>query len=54
MGDTLHYTVGETTADGTTLHVTDGAAYKAEWRVTADGKELHGASSPAKVVFKRK
>ncbi|MFH1809718.1 MAG: hypothetical protein ABIJ09_13305 [Pseudomonadota bacterium] len=54
MGDRYTYKVAAETKEGTTLQVTDGAAWHAEWRVTADGKELHGASSPAKVVFRRR
>lgn len=53
-GDQLKYTVVETTPEGTTLDVTDGADWHARWRITPDGQELHGASSPAKVVFRRK
>lgn len=55
-GDEMHrmnYTVSKTTEDGTTLIVT-ADNFRAEWRVSADGKELHGATSPAKIVFRRK
>ncbi len=49
----LTYVVKAKDATGTTLSVSDGAWHQ-EWLVTPDGQELHGASSPAKVVFRRR
>ncbi len=54
MGAHFTYTVTAKTPEGVTLHVVDGQGWQADWRVTADGRELHGASSPAKVVFTRR
>jgi len=55
MGTKMRYTVTRTTEAGTTLKVVNDPpdSWSAEWTVTKDGKELHGASSPAKVVFRR-
>jgi hypothetical protein len=53
MGTRMKYQVGSANADGTTLNVSDESGWSAQWRITSDGKELHGASSPAVVVFRR-
>jgi hypothetical protein len=54
MGSSMQYKVSTVDANGTTLLVSDSSGWSAQWRVSADGKELHGASSPANVVFRRK
>jgi hypothetical protein len=54
MGTQMQYQVDSSDADGTTLMVSDESGWTARWRVTPDGKELHGASSPAVVVFRRR
>lgn len=46
------YTVASTNADGTTLKVGDQEP-RSTWRVTPNGKELHGASSGGQVFVRR-
>lgn len=56
MDQKMTYVVVSKGEQGTTLAVENDPpdSWSAEWTVTKDGKELHGASSPAKVVSKRR